>query len=60
MLKGFADLMKCGVASTVSNPKFPRIEEQLNEELGKAMYGEQTAAEALDNAEQKAEQILAR
>jgi multiple sugar transport system substrate-binding protein len=59
VLKGFAELMKCGVASTVSNPKFPRIEEQLNIELGKAFYGEQTADEALANAKQKAEQILA-
>jgi multiple sugar transport system substrate-binding protein len=59
VLKGFAELMKCGVASTVSNPKFPRIEEQLNIELGKAFYGDQTADQALANAKQKAEQILA-
>jgi ABC-type glycerol-3-phosphate transport system substrate-binding protein len=60
VLKGFADLMKCGVASTVANPKFPQIEVALNEQLGKAMYGEQTAEEALDNAAQQAEAILAR
>jgi ABC-type glycerol-3-phosphate transport system substrate-binding protein len=60
ILKGFADLMSCGVASTVSNPKFPRVETILNEELGKAMYGDQTADEALDNAAQQAEAILAR
>ncbi len=60
MLEGFIDLMECGVASTVSNPKFPRVETILNEELGKAMYGEQTAEEALDNAAQQAEAILAR
>ena len=60
VLEGFIDLMECGVASTVSNPKFPRIETILNEELGKAMYGEQTAAEALDNAAQQGEAILAR
>lgn len=58
VLKGFADLMSCGVASTVSNPKFPRIEEQLNIELGKAIYGDQTAEQALANAKAKAEQIL--
>ena len=34
VLEGFIDLMECGVASTVSNPKFPRIETILNEELG--------------------------
>ena len=60
VLEGFIDLMKCGVASTVSNPKFPRIETILNEELGKAMYGEQTSDEALENAAQQAEAILAR
>ena len=60
VLEGFIDLMPCGVASTVSNPKFPRIETILNEELGKAMYGEQTSDEALDNTAQQAEAILAR
>jgi multiple sugar transport system substrate-binding protein len=58
VLKGFAQLMSCGVASTVSNPKFPRIEEQLNTDLGKAFYGQQTADQALADAKQKAEQIL--
>jgi multiple sugar transport system substrate-binding protein len=60
VLKGFIDLMDCGVASTVNNPKFPRIETILNEELGKAMYGEQSAEEALNNTAQQAEAILAR
>jgi multiple sugar transport system substrate-binding protein len=60
VLEGFIDLMECGVASTVSNPKFPRIETILNEQLGKAMYGEQSAEEALDNTAQEAEAILAR
>jgi ABC-type glycerol-3-phosphate transport system substrate-binding protein len=60
VLQGFIDLMECGVASTVSNPKFPRVETILNEELGKAMYGEQSADEALDNTAQQAEAILAR
>lgn len=60
VLEGFAELMKCGVASSVSNPKFPRVEEVLNEELGKAMYGEQTADEALDNAKSQGEEILSK
>ena len=59
VLKGFAQLMKCGVASTVANPKFPQIEESLNGELGKAFYGDQTADQALQNSADKAEQILA-
>jgi multiple sugar transport system substrate-binding protein len=60
VLKPFADLMACGVASSVSNPKYPRIETILNEELGKAIYGDQTAEEALDNAAQQGRAILAR
>jgi len=60
VLSGFIDLMKCGVASTVSNPKFPRIETILNEELGKAMYGEQSTSDALENAAAQGQAILAR
>lgn len=60
VLGGFAKLMKCGVASTSSNPKWPRIEEELNTQLGKAMYGDQTADEALDNAADKAKEILSK
>jgi ABC-type glycerol-3-phosphate transport system substrate-binding protein len=60
VLKGFIDLMDCGVAPTASNPKWPQIETILNEELGKAMYGEQSAEEALENTAQQAEAILAR
>jgi len=59
VLKGFAQLMQCGVASTVANPKFPRIEQDLNTELGKAFYGQQSASQALANTKAKAEQILA-
>jgi ABC-type glycerol-3-phosphate transport system substrate-binding protein len=60
VLEGFIDLMECGVASTVNNPKFPRVETVLNEELAKAMYGEQSAEDALNNAAQQAEAILSR
>jgi multiple sugar transport system substrate-binding protein len=59
VLKGFAELMKCGVASTVSQPKFPRIESILNDELGKAIYGDQSASDAVENAAQQGEAILA-
>lgn len=58
VLKGFASLMKCGVASTVANPKFPQVETSLNDELGKAMYGDQSSDQALQNAADKAQQIL--
>ncbi|HEY7042270.1 MAG TPA: sugar ABC transporter substrate-binding protein [Nocardioidaceae bacterium] len=60
VLEGFAKLMDCGVASSVSQPKFPRVEEILNEELGKAIYGDQSGSEAVDNAAQKGQLILNR
>lgn len=60
VLEGFAKLMSCGVASSVSNPKFPRVEQVLNDELGKAMYGEQTAQQALENAASQGEEILSK
>ena len=58
VLEGFAKLMDCGVASTVSQPKFPRIETILNTELSKAIYGNETASQALDNAAQQGQAIL--
>jgi multiple sugar transport system substrate-binding protein len=58
VLEGFAKLMDCGVASTVSQPKFPRIETILNTELSKAIYGNETASQALDNAAQQGQTIL--
>lgn len=60
VLQGFAQLMSCGVASSVSNPKFPRVEEVLNTELGKAFYGDQTADQALENAKTQGEAILSK
>jgi multiple sugar transport system substrate-binding protein len=59
-LEGFAEAMPCGVTSLINNPKWPRIEEALSEELGKAMYGDQSASEAVDNAAAKAEEIIQR
>jgi multiple sugar transport system substrate-binding protein len=58
VLKGFAKLMKCGVTNTISNPKWPKIEEELNNQLGKAFYGDESADQALDNAAKKAQEIL--
>jgi multiple sugar transport system substrate-binding protein len=42
--------MQCGVSNIISDPDWGRKEEALNEELGKAMYGDQSAADALENA----------
>jgi multiple sugar transport system substrate-binding protein len=48
ILKGFADLMKCGVNYNIVNPQWPKISEQLKQNLGKAMFGDMTSDEALD------------
>jgi multiple sugar transport system substrate-binding protein len=60
ILKGFADAMKCGVSNVSANKDWPKIEESLTEELGKAMYGDQTPAQALDAAAEKAKDVLDR
>jgi multiple sugar transport system substrate-binding protein len=60
ILKGFADQMKCGVANVIANPKWPKIEESLNDNLGKAMYGDKTPSQALDEAASDAKEILSR
>ena len=58
VLEGFAKAMECGVSNVVANPDWPKIEESLNEELSKAIYGEQTAAAALDAAAAEAGKII--
>ena len=61
ILTGFAkDMKDCGIPAGAPNPKYGEVEAELNTELGKAMYGDQTASEALDNAANKAEDIFAR
>jgi multiple sugar transport system substrate-binding protein len=57
-LKGFADQMKCAVNETTTNPNWGQASEALNAELGKAIYGEQSAAEALDKAAKKGQTLL--
>jgi multiple sugar transport system substrate-binding protein len=59
VLEGFAEAMKCGKPPIV-NPEWPKMEEQLSLELGKAMYDEQTPAEALDAAAAEAQEIIER
>ena len=60
VLEGFIDAMDCGVTSLIANPKWPRVEEILSEELGRAMYGEQSGAEAVDAAAAESEPVLQR
>jgi multiple sugar transport system substrate-binding protein len=57
-LKGFADQMKCAVNETTTNPNWGQASDALNTELGKAIYGEQSATEALNKAAQKGQTLL--
>jgi multiple sugar transport system substrate-binding protein len=59
ILKGFAEAMKCGRPLT-ANPTWPKIEGVLSEQLGKAMYGDVSAAEALDAAASEGQELLDR
>jgi multiple sugar transport system substrate-binding protein len=59
-LQGFADNMECAVTSNVVQEKWSEIEwGPLNQNLGQAIYGEISPEEALDNAAQEGEEILA-
>jgi multiple sugar transport system substrate-binding protein len=60
ILKGFADLMKCGVNYNIADKQWPKISEELNTQLGNAMFGKVTPAEALDNAAAEAEKLRSR
>ncbi len=57
-LQGFADDMGCAVTSTVEQPKWPEVEEILNEKLGAAMYGDITPEQALNQAAAKGQEVL--
>ena len=59
VLKGFADAMACGVTTTISNPNWPDVEQELNDALGRAIYGEVSPSDALDEAADAAKDILA-
>ena len=58
ILEGFADAMECGVSNVIAHEKWPEIEGALNEQLGRAMYGEVSPAEALEEAALEAESLL--
>jgi ABC-type glycerol-3-phosphate transport system substrate-binding protein len=57
-MQGFADQMKYGVANIQANKNWPQMETALSDQLGKAIYGDLTAKQALDAASQKATSIL--
>jgi multiple sugar transport system substrate-binding protein len=58
-LKGFADMMACGVTNAAPNENWGQAEELLNEQLGRAIYGEVDAATALEQAAQEGQEKLA-
>jgi multiple sugar transport system substrate-binding protein len=61
VLTGFAQDMKdCGIPAGAANDKYGEVETELNTQLGKAMYGDQTPAQALDNTVEKSKAIFAR
>jgi multiple sugar transport system substrate-binding protein len=60
VLKGFADLMKCGVNYNIADKNWPKISEELNTQLGNAMFGKVTPAEALDNTAAEADKLRSR
>jgi multiple sugar transport system substrate-binding protein len=57
-LRGFAAQMTCAVNETTTNPNWGQVSEALNAELGKAIYGDQSATEALNEAAQKGQTLL--
>jgi multiple sugar transport system substrate-binding protein len=58
-LKGFADMMACGVTNAAPNENWGQAEELLNEQLGRAIYGEVDVATALEQAAQEGQEKLA-
>jgi multiple sugar transport system substrate-binding protein len=57
-LEGFAQNMDCAVTSNITQPKWPEIEQTLNENLGKAIYGDIPADEAVEDTAQKGDDLI--
>lgn len=58
-LKGFADMMECGISQVAPNENWGQAEELLTEQLGRAMFGEVDAATAIDEAAAEGQAVLA-
>ncbi len=59
LLKDFAQMMKCGVSDPAYDfPYWGQIDQVLNENFQKVIYGEMDAATALDDAAARAEEII--
>jgi multiple sugar transport system substrate-binding protein len=57
-LTGFAQQMSCAVNDNLTNPHWPQASDALNTELGKAIFGDETATQALSNAATKGQKFL--
>jgi multiple sugar transport system substrate-binding protein len=60
VLSTFADQMKCGVNYNIANKAWPKVSDELKKQLGNAMYGDQTADQAIDNTVATGNRLLAR
>lgn len=60
VLSTFADQMKCGVNYNIANKAWPKVSDELKKQLGNAMYGQQTADQAIDNTVATGNRLLAR
>jgi multiple sugar transport system substrate-binding protein len=57
-LQGFADQMDCAVSDNLDNKNWAEVADALNTELGKAIFGDVSASEAIDDAAQKGRQLM--
>jgi multiple sugar transport system substrate-binding protein len=57
-LKGFADQMNCAVSDNLSNKNWSEVADELNTQLGKAIFGDISAEQAIDDAAGKGQQLL--
>jgi multiple sugar transport system substrate-binding protein len=57
-LRGFADQMNCAVTDNLSNKNWGEVGDELNTQLGKAIFGDISADQAIDTAAQKGQQLL--
>jgi multiple sugar transport system substrate-binding protein len=60
ILKGFAQQMKCAKTNTTANPKWPQIEQKLNDELAKVIFGKKNVTQALNDAAAAGQKIMAK
>ncbi len=58
VLEGFAANMQCAVVSDIVQPRYPEMEQFLNDYLGQAIYGEMDGATAVQQAALEAEDVL--